>query len=255
MDLRRGTLGLVCGIAGLLISSGVADATSLFRVSWTEVGSYTARLTQTVGGSTSNVSFGLGVAEASVSVSGGPWEAIGRTWCIDIENVTSGSWDVECRVDGTSFSSNDGGFDGEDQNRIGDWRQVAWLVNTFGNSANTEAEIIALNFALYKAAYGSNFAASTGGNGGDYGFGTSFGLTKFTAYNAYLAALGTAPAIAEYSAYGYGSARWYDNDFQGQGYQDHMGVIPEPGTVILLGLGLFGIAGTTWRRRRRPADV
>lgn len=211
-----------------------AAATTLY-VTWSNTQNFT------VTGAFGSRTFGLGVAHGWVDHGTANQVDIGQVFCVDLMNYTGGSpWAVTARTDGTSWSDNglpdpNPGSTVEDEYRIGSWGQTAWLANTFGPGAAWNPDkSVALNAAMYVTAYGANINP---GSVRDDLNGTRQGL-----YDGYLAAAnGMSTAVIS----------WYDNDDLTQQYfQDFIDPIPEPGALLLIGIGLVGSALVVRRKRR-----
>ncbi len=87
-------------------------------------------------------------------------------------------------------------------------RKAAYLANTFGPLTSSYNQRIALNVAMWEAAYGARFGYTSG----------LYGTEQTTAYNTYHSAIGPSASVYE----------WFDNDDTGLYHQDFMNDVPEP---------------------------
>jgi hypothetical protein len=213
----------------VLLLATPTQATTLF-VSWSHIQNfYNVHVDGTIR------SFGLGIAHGYLDYGTSQQLDIGQVWCVDMLNWSGSSpWAVVEHHDGTSWDTNDGGWTGEDTYRIGSWQQVAWMVNTFGGQVADDADkTVALNTAMYAVAYGANVVESD--------LYSQLNASEQTYYTTYkLAASGKAA----------GETIWFDNDDPGEYYQDFMGDVPEPSSLLMLGGVMTVGALMAWKKRR-----
>jgi len=143
-------------------------------------------------------------------------------------------------ADGLAGWTTPGPASGTDYHRDhGSLARAAFLANTFGRSFLTAQQKVALNVAIWKAAYGDRFEYVNGLAPGG----------QTTAFNNYIAAYNSSATLVT-SDY-----IWYDNasDDQSDHFQDFIQPVPEPGTLMLLGTALIGAGGIGMRRRQKKA--
>lgn len=151
------------------------------------------------------------------------------TWsfCVDLDHVISDS-------PATAYHYGDAGTPvTQDQ-----FKKAAWLLENFKGGADTALEAAALQAAIWEAVYGSGFALQ-------YEIGHIYsrnGQAFDNQYNTYLGALND---TAGYSAFNPTQYVYLDLAAVGAAdtVQDVMTKVPEPGTLLLFGLGLIGLAG------------
>ncbi len=148
-------------------------------------------------------------------------EHIGRVYCVDIHHMLGADPD---EYYATRKRDTAAGFD-DQADRDGDLRQVAWLVNRYGNKVATPYEWASLQLAVWKLSYSS--------------FNYISGLTDTGLMDSFLA-----------EAAGRQAERWQWFDYQGgsPGGQDVLAPVPEPAGLVLFGLALAA-AGVAYRRR------
>jgi hypothetical protein len=130
-------------------------------------------------------------------------------------------------------------FEVKDANSFApDGNQVAWLVSTYApfihtlSGATANAMAAGLQMAIWNVLYDSDFDASAGS--------LRSSTTSAVYYaNQYLGTLNTALATGPLTA----QAIWLDTNSG----QDQVTVVPEPGSILLLGIGTLAVLA---RRRR-----
>jgi hypothetical protein len=168
------------------------------------------------------------------------------SYCVDLFNPVY----VGATYDVTTFNTTGSVFG----NPVANAGSVAWLITTFGASAVTPDEHRALQAAVWRTLYGSNFEV----DGADNAIAGN-NATMISTYQGYIAALGSNTAPVD-------SVLWISPQstnpaYPGVGYSLSQGVVglrssasagaaaPEPGTIALLGLGVAGLIA----RRRKAA--
>jgi hypothetical protein len=113
---------------------------------------------------------------------------------------------------------------------------AAWVYGTYGQNAPDGATAGATQVALWEILYDDDYNLATGNfTVTGYGLGFDYDLAQSIVSSA----VGQQSVTAYY--------RHHDVDVRAQ---DLIGPVPEPGSILLLGMGLLG-SGTLIRRRRR----
>jgi hypothetical protein len=236
-----------------------ASATDYFAVNW--YGS-TRTINVTIEGY-GNYNIGIAPAEAwldnvkeDVFTIGG--DSLNTVLCIDLFNyaydagsirpghamASSGcEYSVDVHRDTSAGFTTPSGDEDERRDR-GDLTRVAALANTWGRGAwlstDTEDKLVALNVAIWQAAYGTRFTYNSGLTGDAFTPGTQV----YYFANVYMPFYDRGYTDSNYL--------WYDN-CAGDGTstnQDFVEPIPEPATLLLLGSGLLGSGFVIMRRRK-----
>jgi len=236
-----------------------ANATNFFAVNW--YGS-TRSINVTVSGY-GNYNIGIAPAEGwldrvkeDVFTVGG--DSLNTVFCIDLFNYANDAGSIRpgyaMASSGSEYSvdvhrNSSVGFttpvgDKDARRDQGDIRRVGALANTWGRGAwlntDTQDKLVALNVALWQAAYGSRFTY----NSGLLGNASTPGDQAYYYANVYLPWYNRGYTDDNYL--------WYDSS-AGDGNstnQDFSQPIPEPATLLLLGSGLLGSGFVMMRRRK-----
>jgi hypothetical protein len=110
----------------------------------------------------------------------------------------------------------------------GAYLAAAYLADMFRAGADTHVEAAALQAAIWESIYGSRFEL------------TDTDATLLGYYDTYVAAL---PAPGTFNGSNYVYLDLYTKGYPCDEKQDLITGVPEPGTLLLMGLGLIGLAG------------
>jgi len=166
-------------------------------------------------------------------------EGTGNQWyCVDLNSFQGGSvWDFyDTAMLTAPFGSSAGNY-----GTIDGLRRAAWLVNAYHDEANTATLRAALQLAVWEAVYDGGDPTATTLDITSGGFRTD-GFNNTTVTNK----------AADWYAASFGKSGRGIYGVDGQNVLGRVDPIPEPSTLILLGLGLT-VAGFGVVRRRRKA--
>jgi hypothetical protein len=190
--------------------------------------------TLTLGGTFTNNIFVLvnGVARTegggSVDVSYLNGQKLNYTYCVDLFTTVY--------VPGTysaSIVTTDGKIGGSTVNNAG---EVAWLLSNYGQAGQGDAQA-ALQAAIWHVIYEGTATPVVLDT-------VNAGAAQTNLYNSYLAALGNNTAdVANFL--------WITPQNGTTAYQGLVASVPEPGTLLLLGSGLLGLALAGSRKKFR----
>lgn len=241
--------------AALLVAGVAAPADAVVNylsIDWTGA---TKTVNFTIAG-TSITGAGIAVAKGNLdevydlaNSAGG--KTLNRLFCIDVFQfaydataTNNFEWDVHhyTQADGTTgWTTPVGDTDRwRDQGSVkkagflvNKWARGSWLAT--GTSTQKYDKTIALNVAVWKAAYGNRFNLTSGTGG--------LTTAQKSYYDLYMVDYTAGREASQYS--------WYDSNYwdTDDRYQDFIEPVPEPGTILLLGSGLLG-SGLLVRRRR-----
>ena len=242
----------------LLAAAGTANAVGTLALDWLSYGG-SARIEARYNGSTlytpGNV--GLGSFQGTYTENGNS-ENTGAMYCLDLFHSFSGtpaSWEVTRSIIPP------------DPVNPPPWNthEAVWAFNKYnelGWSSNG-ATAAGLQLALWEISHDQDWRAKYYQAPNWYDA-SSNGTSDFYVTSANATALGYATTVLTdlyftgeldvSNAYYYDPAPSGDPsaDYTGkQGFVGKVGEVPEPGTLLLLGMGIVGVAGVTWRRRKQ----
>ena len=164
--------------------------------------------------------------------------SLGQIFCADVfETAADGpafEYDVAIYTEADGTTGWTTPPTGTDQWRDhGNLKTAAFLANKWGGPSLTYDQTIALNVAIWQAAYGDRFVLT--GNGG-------MNPTQVAWFGTYVADYTAGREADQYM--------WYDNasDDGSDTHQDFISSVPEPNTILLLALG-FLMTGILVARR------
>jgi hypothetical protein len=183
------------------------------------------------------------VAEFNVKLYGKDWDPYLSTiaYCVDLENlIDEQSYEVTLKpvtLGSSTYGSNN-------------YLQAAWLMDTYSAEASGDIlKVSGLQLAIWDAIYGEDdegedlFANTTGGLIGGYYNNYYDSLSNETWDDAMWSSLGYNYAVTTYG---------------GSNIQEllvQLDPVPEPGTMLLLGMGIAGLGAAGRKRLRKKTNV
>lgn len=185
---------------------------------------------------TTSYKSGIALGHFTLSVPGSPWWESGRWWCADMSEYVGNSnrW-YYLTDDNQGINAPPPPPGSGIQGTVAGNRRAAWILHTWNGSASTNIQRAALQLAVWEAIYDDGTFDL---NSGSFSIGSLSGsLADQNAIRGQAATYSAGSKIGT-GVYAYDNQNLLRDD------------IPEPGTLILLGVGLLGSGIASVRRRR-----